>query len=186
MVMIKRHLPTRESIKQNRLLRWLGPRVHDPLLWYMNRNSVARGVAIGVFFGLLIPLAQIPAAALVALALRANLWVATLSTLISNPFTYGPIYLLAYRIGSSILPPGASSSDLVDENTAVAVHWFIETINWLTGIGRPLVLGTFLMAVCSAVIGYFGVLMIWRIQVLLKLRRQRIKRASVRRTVSLS
>lgn len=186
MVMIKRYLPTRESIKQNRLLRWLGPRVHDPLLWYMNRNSVARGVAIGVFFGFLIPVAQIPAAAFVSLALRANLWVATLSTLVSNPFTYGPIYLLAYRLGSSILPPGASSSELIDESTAVAVHWFIETVNWLTGIGRPLVLGMFLMAVGGAIIGYFGVLMVWRIQVLLKLRRQRLKRASVRRTVSLS
>jgi len=182
--MIKRYLPTRESIKQNRLLRWLGPRIHDPLLWHINRNSVARGVAIGLFFGLLVPVAQIPLAAVAALALRANLWVSALSTLITNPFTFGPIYLIAYRIGSSILPHGAASSELVNENTAVAVNWFIEAINWLTGIGRPLALGMVLMAVCGAVIGYFGVLLVWRIQVLLKLRRQRIKRAAVRHRVT--
>src|SRR5690606_6925327 len=99
---MKRFLPTRDSIKQNRLLSWLGPRIHDPLLWHVNRNSVARGVAIGVFFGLMVPIAQIPAAAVAALILRANLWVSAIATLISNPFTYGPIYILAYRLGSSI------------------------------------------------------------------------------------
>lgn len=179
--MIKRYIPSREAIKQNRLLSWLGPRIHDPLLWHVNRNSVARGTAIGVFFGIMLPVAQIPAAAVVALALRANLWVAALTTLISNPFTYGPIYLIAYRIGSSILPPAANATPVVDEQTAAALQWLIESVNWLTGIGRPLVLGTLIMAVVGAIVGYFGVLLVWRINVLLKLRRQRKERASARR-----
>lgn len=179
--MIKRYIPSREAIKQNRLLSWLGPRIHDPLLWHVNRNSVARGTAIGVFFGFMLPVAQIPAAAVVALALRANLWVAALTTLVSNPLTYGPIYLIAYRIGSSILPPAAHASPVVDDQTAAALQWLIESVNWLTGIGRPLVLGTLIMAVVGAVIGYFGVLLVWRINVLLKLRRQRRERSSARR-----
>ncbi|AUN96377.1 DUF2062 domain-containing protein [Pseudazoarcus pumilus] len=179
--MIKRYIPSRETIKQNRLLSWLGPRIHDPLLWHVNRNSVARGTAIGVFFGIMLPVAQIPAAAVVALALRANLWVAALTTLVSNPLTYGPIYLIAYRIGSSILPPAATATPVVDEQTAAALQWLIESVNWLTGIGRPLVLGTLIMAVVGAIVGYFGVLLVWRINVLLKLRRQRKERASARR-----
>ena len=178
--MIKRYIPTRESIKQNRLLSWLGPRIHDPLLWHVNRNSVARGVAIGVFFGFIVPVAQIPAAAVVALGVRANLWVAALSTLVSNPFTYGPIYLLAYRIGASILPPATKAPPVVDEHTAAALQWLVESVNWLTGIGRPLVLGTLIMAVVGAVVGYFGVLLVWRINVLLKRRRQRLQRSSTR------
>lgn len=184
--MIKRYIPTRESLQQNRLLRWLGPRIHDPLLWHVNRNSVARGVAIGMFFGLLVPVAQIPAAAVVALALRANLWVSALATLISNPFTYGPIYLIAYRIGAAILPPAAAASPAVDSHAAVALQWMVEAVNWLTGIGRPLVLGMVLMAVTAAIVGYFGVLLGWRINVLSKRRRQRIQRGAVRRPADAS
>lgn len=180
--MIKRYLPTRESIKQNRLLRWLGPRIHDPLLWHVNRNSVARGVAIGVFFGFLVPVMQIPAAAIVALAVRANLWVAALATLVSNPFTYGPIYILAYRIGASILPPVAADNRVVDDHAVTALQWIVEAINWLTGIGRPLVLGMLIMAVVGAIVGYFGVLLGWRINVIAKRRRQRLQRSGSRRS----
>lgn len=179
--MIKRYLPTRESLTQNRLLRWLGPRIHDPLLWHVNRNSVARGVAIGVFFGFLVPVMQIPAAAVVALTVRANLWVAALATLVSNPFTYGPIYILAYRIGASILPPVTTDNALRNDHAATALQWIVETINWLTGIGRPLVLGMLLMAVVGAVVGYFGVLLVWRLNVIFKRRRQRQQRAASRR-----
>lgn len=182
--MIKRFLPTRESIKENRLLSWLGPRIHDPLLWQVNRNSVARGVAIGVFFGFLIPVAQIPAAAVVALAVRANLWVAALSTLVSNPFTYGPIYILAYRIGASILPPVAVAKPVPEDHALTALQWIIEAINWLTGIGRPLVLGMLLMAVVGAIVGYFGVLLVWRTNVILKRQKQRKQRSASRKPSS--
>lgn len=180
--MIKRFVPTRESLKHNRLLSWLGPRVHDPLLWHVNRNSVARGAAIGIFFGLMVPVAQIPAAAVVALALRANLWVTALATLISNPFTYGPIYIFAYRLGSSILPPATAREAVAAEDHAVvALQWLLDGVHWLTGIGRPLVLGMLIMAVVAATLGYFGTLLGWRINVLLKRRKQRNARLAVRR-----
>jgi uncharacterized protein len=175
--MIKRFIPTRESIKQNRLLRWLGPRIHDPLLWHVNRNSVARGVAIGMFFGLMVPVAQIPAAAVAALALRANLWVAAIATLISNPFTYGPIYIFAYRLGSSILPPRVASGAIVpDDHTVAALQWLIDALHWLTGIGRPLVLGMFLMAITAGLVGYVTILLLWRIKVVIKRRKRRDER----------
>jgi len=179
---MKRFLPTRESIKQNRLLRWLGPRIHDPLLWHVNRNSVARGVAIGAFFGLMVPIAQIPAAAVAALILRGNLWVAAIATLISNPFTYGPIYIFAYRLGNSILPPAvASGAVAADDHATTTLQWLIDAVHWLTGIGRPLVLGMLIMAATAAIIGYFGMLLIWRLKVVIKRRRQRNERIAVRR-----
>ena len=93
--MLGRFLPSHDTIKHSRLLRWLGPRIHDPLLWHFNRRAVARGVAVGAFFGLMIPVAQIPAAAIASLLLRGNLWIAAVSTLISNPFTYAPLYYFA-------------------------------------------------------------------------------------------
>jgi uncharacterized protein len=186
--MIKRFIPTREGLQRNRLLRWLGPRIHDPLLWHINRNSVARGVAIGMFFGLMVPVAQIAAAAVVSLALRANLWVAALATLISNPITYGPIYIFAYRIGSSILPTRSgetveTTTSAVEEQATAALQWLIDGLSWMTGIGAPLVLGTLLMATTAAIVGYFSIMLVWRINVIIK-HRQRRQRMATRRTMN--
>ncbi|MCB2044038.1 MAG: DUF2062 domain-containing protein, partial [Rhodoferax sp.] len=53
-------VPTRAQIHDNRWLRWLGPLLRRPRLWRWSRRGVALGVALGIFFGLLIPVAQIP------------------------------------------------------------------------------------------------------------------------------
>ena len=62
---IKRLLPDPGQLAGNRWLRWLGPRMFHPRLWHVSRRGVALGVAIGVFFGFLIPIAQIPVSAAV-------------------------------------------------------------------------------------------------------------------------
>lgn len=178
--MIKRYLPSHDSIKQSRLLSWLGPRLHDPSLWHINRRAVARGVAIGAFFGLMVPVAQIPAAALVSLFMRANVWIAAVSTLVSNPFTYAPIYYFAYRLGATVLgaPLPRPASGVGEEVVAVAwVDQLVDFGHWVTGIGQPLVLGMLILAVCGAMIGYWGVRLFWRIRVLSKRSRLRIARA---------
>jgi hypothetical protein len=96
-------LPSSEAIRANRWLRWLGPALHDPRLWHMSRRGLALGMALGFFFGLLIPLAQIPLSAAAAVALRANVPAAVASTLVTNPFTFGPLYYAAWRVGSAVL-----------------------------------------------------------------------------------
>jgi uncharacterized protein (DUF2062 family) len=69
-----RHLmPTRAEARRRRALRWLGPLLEREWLWRMNRRAAASGVALGVFFGLIVPAAQIPFAATGALLMRANL-----------------------------------------------------------------------------------------------------------------
>lgn len=174
--MLTRFLPTHDSIKQSRLLRWLGPRIHDPSLWHLNRRAVARGVAIGAFFGLMVPVAQIPAAAVVALALRANLWITAVATLVSNPFTYGPIYYFAYRLGSELLgAPGDPGVASVSPD--VALSWLSGAWHWITGIGRPLALGMLVMAIIGALLGYGAARLFWRIKVIVKRRKQLRERA---------
>ncbi len=179
--MIKRYLPTHDSIKQSRLLRWLGPRIHDPSLWHMNRRAVAKGVAIGAFFGLMIPVAQIPAAAVASLFWRANLWIAAVSTLISNPFTYGPIYYFAYQLGAALLGKRAGSNpalaEVKAEQAMAALPWFDNLWHWVTGIGQPLVLGMLVLAISFAVLGFATARLFWRLKVILKRRRQRSARA---------
>jgi hypothetical protein len=92
---LRRLLPDPERVRANRWLRWLGPAVLAPQLWRFTRRSVALGVALGVFFGLLIPIAQIPLSAAAAIVLRANIPTAMASTLVSNPVTYAPLYYAA-------------------------------------------------------------------------------------------
>ncbi|MEN9765958.1 MAG: hypothetical protein RL397_1913, partial [Pseudomonadota bacterium] len=51
-------LPAPESIHSSRLLKWLGPILHQPWLWQFNRKTVPKSVAIGVFWGFIIPVFQ--------------------------------------------------------------------------------------------------------------------------------
>ena len=170
--MLGRFLPSLDTIKHSRLLRWLGPRIHDPLLWHFNRRAVARGVAVGAFFGLMIPVAQIPAAAIASLLLRGNLWIAAVSTLISNPFTYAPLYYFAYRLGARIIDAPVPAA--IEAETAAAPMAVIDSMaqawSWLSGIGQPLLLGMSIMAVSAAILGYLGVHIVWRLRVRYKRR----------------
>ena len=44
---IKGHVPTREAIERNRLLRPVAGRILRPSLWHFNRRSVPRAAAVG-------------------------------------------------------------------------------------------------------------------------------------------
>lgn len=181
--MLQRFLPSRDAIQRSRLLRRLGPRLHDPQLWYMNRHAVARGMAAGTFFGLMIPIAQIPAAVIAALIVRGNLWVAAASTLVSNPLTYGPLYYFAYRLGARLLgrPELSAWQAQQVEASLSSLGAFAHAWQWIAGIGQPLLLGMAIMAVAGATAAYFGTLLLWRIHTSIKLRRQRARRRALAR-----
>lgn len=178
--MFERFLPTREAITQSRMLRWLGPRLHDPLLWHVNRRSVARGVAMGVFFGLMIPIAQIPAAAIASLLLRGNLLIAAISTLVSNPLTYGPLYYFAYQLGAGVIgtrtPIDLTPDDV--EAPVRAIDSLTQAWAWVGGIGQPLLVGMVIMAVTGSIIAYWGTQLFWRLRVAGRRRRQRRERSA--------
>ena len=106
---LKARLPTPHSIRDNRWLRWMGPALHHPRLWHFSRKGIALGLALGIFFGLLVPVAQIPLSAAAAVALRANLPMAVASTLVTNPVTFGPVYFGAYQLGKFVLGEDTAS-----------------------------------------------------------------------------
>jgi uncharacterized protein (DUF2062 family) len=168
------------------MLQWLGPRLHEPGLWRFNRRSVARGVAIGIFFGFLIPVAQIAVAAAVALFARANLWVSAVSTLVTNPLTFAPIYFIAYKLGTFLLggPEAAIEIEEIDPAMISAVHasleqvgesathWFSDLVGLFTGYGKPLILGLSVLAVTMSIAGYVITMLGWRMAVVLRHRRR--------------
>ena len=102
-MVLRRYAPSADSLRHSRWLRWLGPRARDAQAWRIDRRRVSRGVAIGAFTAVLVPLGQIPLAVIAALLLRASPLAAASTTFISNPLTFGPIYYAAYQLGSVLL-----------------------------------------------------------------------------------
>lgn len=98
----------------------MGPLLRRPWLWNLSRRRVAAGAAIGVFFGFIIPVMQIAAAGAVAILLRANLPVAAVATLVSNPLTYVPIGIAAYQTGAWILGEEVNVADSTAQVEALA------------------------------------------------------------------
>ncbi|MFN3957337.1 MAG: DUF2062 domain-containing protein [Tepidimonas ignava] len=174
-------LPSPEHIHRNRWLRWLGPWLHHPRLWRFSRRGLALGVALGIFFGLLIPVAQIPASATLAVLLRAHLPSAMASTLVTNPVTFGPVYWAAYQLGHAIVgdtdagaaPPAtpAASQDAVATDADDSPSWWA----WIVGVGKPLVVGLLIVATASAAAAYVAVHLLWTFKVR-RARRQRLRR----------
>lgn len=154
-------VPSREKILSSRLLRRLSPWLGHRSLWRWSRHGVALGAALGVFFGLLIPLAQIPLSAGAAVVLRANLPAAVASTLVTNPLTFGPIYYAAYRLGAWVsgeTAPGAHQ--LETQVVAEAGSGFWQRIH---ALGRPLLTGLAIMATLCGLLVYLLISLGWRL-----------------------
>ena len=152
-------VPTREQLASRRWLRWLGPLLLDPQLWRWSRHGVARGVSIGVFFGLLVPVAQIPLAVITAIALRACVPAAVTSTFVTNPLTFAPVYYAAYRLGVWITADPAAA---VEQPTVVASEEESGLWQSLGDIGWPLFVGLTITATAAALCCHLTIHLAWR------------------------
>ncbi len=169
----RRMLPSPEAVKSNRWLRWLGPALHHHRLWHVSRRGVALGVALGVFFGFLIPVAQIPLSAAAAVALRANVPSAVASTLVTNPFTFGPVYFAAWHVGGWVLGERAPPPLQIEAEAEAepSQPWWRS----LLGVGKPLVVGLAIFAVAAGVGVYLLITWVWWARTHWR-RRQRLRR----------
>jgi uncharacterized protein (DUF2062 family) len=176
----KKYLPSHETIRQNRLVGLFGDRLQHHNLWHLHRRSVAGGVAVGLFTGL-IPGSnpvQFFFAALFAIVFKVNLPVAVITTLYSNPFTVLPIYVAAYAIGA--LATGESTGsmpemelDLMDKNIG---EWIPALMDWVVSLGKPLLVGMCLLALLLSLAGYFVVRGGWRLYVIYEWRKRARRR----------
>ena len=167
-------LPNERVLQGSRWLRWIGPALHHPRLWHLNRRGVALGLALGVFFGLLVPLAQIPLAGGAAVLLRANVPMAVASTLVTNPITFAPVYYAAWRTGSAILGEGGGPPPTAAQSEApTGSAWWERLWQRLQQAGKPLMLGLVVFATGFGLLGYLLVSLGWRLKVVLARRRRR-------------
>jgi uncharacterized protein len=169
---LRARIPSRDEISRNRWLAWLRPWLNQPKLWHWSRRGVAMGVALGVFFGLLVPIAQIPLSVAAAVLLRANVPAAVGSTLISNPFTFGPIYYGAYRLGVWVTADKKPPDDI----EVIGKREIDSTVSlWqrITALGKPLMVGLCITAVLMGLLAYGVISLVWRWRTLYRRRSRR-------------
>lgn len=155
---VKRQTPGKEEILASPWAAPVRPHLQDDRLWHLERQSVARGVAAGLFMGLLMPVAQILFAVFTSVLVRGNVPISAACTLVTNPLTVPPIYYAAYQIGEQLLPASLDLSWLMTD----ATHWLGQGLNWAVTHGTPLMTGLFMLATLSALAGFACVHLLWR------------------------
>lgn len=173
----KRLSPEREALLANRWLRPVAHRLNHPAIWHFNRRNVARGIALGLFVGFVLPVGQIVVAALLATAARGNLLVAALATLVTNPFTFPPIYYAAFRVGNILL----GSSGGISAMPEAASHLPTSMLDMVMGASLPTVTGLLLFAIVSAAAGSGVVHLAWRLSLARQWRSRRLLRQAGRK-----
>lgn len=176
----RRYLPSHESVRNHRYISRFGPWLQHANLWHLNRKSVAGGVAAGLFAGL-VPGSnpvQFLVGALLAIAFRVNLPIAVAVTVYSNPLTIVPLYYVAYKLGQLVLLESGGSlpatQDIFDGRPWQ--EWLPALLDWLTDVGKPLLVGVPLLALLLAVIGYAIVNWAWQAHVGMSWHRRKRRR----------
>jgi uncharacterized protein (DUF2062 family) len=170
--LFRRWMPDPKKIREHQWLAWLHPWLHHPHLWHVSREGIARGAAIGIFFGLLLPIGQIPVAAAIAIFMRANLPMAAVGTFITNPFTFAPIYFFAYQLG--LLLTGAEHAPNVTPEFAITApehiawfssEWFAMWYDRIVAMGKPLFVGLLVLSIVCSALSYLAVHGFWRLHI---------------------
>jgi uncharacterized protein (DUF2062 family) len=155
--LIKRFLPTPEKIKQQKSLHLLGDWLNDPNLWHINRVSVSKAFAVGLFMAFVPLPSQMIMAAAAAVFFRCNLPLSVALVWITNPITMPVIFYGAYKVGALLL------------NTPIADFEFELTWQWLGSelarIWQPFLLGCFVSGIIAAVLGKYSIDIIWRLHI---------------------
>ena len=167
------HIPTREAMEANRWLRPVAHLVLRPELWRFHRRSVPRGVALGTFVGVAIPVGHSPLAAFLAVFIDANVPVAFGTTwVVANPLTIGPLLWGGWRIGRLLLhmdmvptalPVPATAGDTAGLHATVQAGAHAHhMLHHLAGMGMAAAYGLFVEATVLSALAYVLSSLGWR------------------------
>jgi uncharacterized protein (DUF2062 family) len=132
--LFKRYMPDPTSIREHKSLRFLGKLLHDPNLWHLNRHSVARAMAVGLFAAFLPIPAQMLVAAILAITVRGNMPIAVSLVWLTNPITMPAVFFCTYQAGAWLM-------DVPARQLPDALTW-----EWISGelstLWQPFLLGS--------------------------------------------
>jgi uncharacterized protein len=150
----------RHRLKSHWFMRPFRLLLEHPVYWSLNRRSVTRAFALGLFVAFVPAPVQVVLGASTALLLRLNVPAAVAGTFITNPLTAAPIYVAAYLLGCQLLGI-----------TAHPIHIEMSWV-WLTTallpIWKPLLLGCVVLGAGTALIGYLLLGGLWHVTLVLK------------------
>ncbi len=151
----QKYFPSLHRMRDHPRLQFLGSASRRENLWHLNRRSVARAFAIGLFCAFLPVPAQMALAGAAAVLFAANLPLAVALVWVTNPVTIAPIFLFCYLVGAWLL--GRDAPPLGE--FAWSWSWLADA---LPTIGLPLLAGSLLVGAVAAAAGYAAVLGYWR------------------------
>jgi len=159
-----------EEIERSAWLVWVNKKLADPLLWSLNRRSVAGAVAVGLFVAWLPVPMQMLIAAILAAVLRVHVPVSVVMVWFSNPLTFPPLLYAAWFVGSTIL-----GTQMVASPLSMNVTELMKA----TADAWPVILfGSLFCATLFGVIGFFATNLIWRV-VAIRRWRKREQRSNI-------
>jgi len=153
---IKRMMPDHQTIKENKYLKIFGNLLHNANLWHLNRHSVAKAFAVGLFFAFIPVPFQMVLAAGIAIIVHANLPLSIALVWITNPLTMPLIFYVCYLVGTWVLAVPEQDFDF-----HASWQWVLDS---LSTIGPAFLVGCGVLAVAFSILGYFSIQALWRYQ----------------------
>jgi uncharacterized protein len=149
--LIHKFIPDHDVIKDHKSLQFLGDKLHEPNLWHLNRRSVAKAFAVGLFCAWIPTPTQMAFAAIGAIYFRSNIPLSVGLVWVTNPVTMPPLFYFAYLVGLYFLhlPAADFSLDAL-----------------LSGdILFPFLTGCLIVGLICSLLGYIGIDYFWRYHV---------------------
>lgn len=152
--LLKKITPDHKTIRDHKYLRFFGSLLHNPALWHMNRHSVAKAFAAGLFFAWIPVPFQMVLAAGGAILFHANLPLSVALVWLTNPITMPPMFYGAYKLGAFLLGQEVQHFEM-----ELSLAWIQHE---MAVIGGPFLFGCLVLAMVSSIGGYFGIQLAWR------------------------
>ncbi|MGF1632628.1 MAG: DUF2062 domain-containing protein [Phycisphaerae bacterium] len=169
---LRKYLPARERLQGDKRLARFGSLLRSPLIWQLNRHTVSKGVAVGVFWGFIPMVGQQIVAIFMAIRMRANVPLALAFTWISNPLTWGPIWYFCYKIGvrmTGVEPTVGFTEEMLAIKATMDELGFLEGFKtlgvfMLDNISRvlPLMVGSISLGIVASLSSYLACQWAWR------------------------
>ena len=144
----------RHKISQKWYLSPVRHLLNNPAYWGIRRKTVVPGFSLGLFIAFTPVPAHTLLAVLMALVLRVNIPATIIGTLLMNPLTFVPMFVLAYRLGSFLL--GLESQPFAPE---LSLEWLAHGF---MNVWQPLLLGCILCGALASLVGFIGLDLLWR------------------------
>jgi uncharacterized protein (DUF2062 family) len=155
----------RQRWKQRWFMRPFRLLLEHPAYWSLNRRSVTRAFALGLFISFVPLPIHIFVATALALWFRLNIPAAIAGTFLANPLTLVPMYISAYWVGCHVLGLGF-------HNIRFELSWaWLSTA--LIPIWKPFLLGCLILGLGAAIAGYVTLGGVWHLSLVLDYRKRK-------------